>query len=195
MVPFVPALNRPRLFVIDRCMLRTLFVSLMVCFSISSFAADEKFQVSEFSFTKPAAWKLSDLPPGGMRKAQLQITDDKTKQTADVVFFHFGAAQGGDVQANVDRWLGQFQEGRDKINAKVEKGSAGSLKITWVEAEGTYLSGMPGGPKTPMPNSALRGAIIESEQGNVFARLTGPRELVKTSAADFKKMIESAAKK
>ncbi len=130
-----------------------------------------------------------------MRKAQLLITDDKTRQTADVVFFHFGAAQGGDVQANVDRWLGQFQEPRDKINAKVEKGNAGSMKITWVEAEGTYLSGMPGGPKTPMPNSALRGAIIESDQGNVFARLTGPRDLVKNSAADFHKMIESAAKK
>src|SRR5436189_2608481 len=134
MVPFVPALNRPRLFVIDRCMLRTLFVSLMVCFSISSFAADEKFQVSEFTFTKPSSWKSSELPPGGMRKAQLQITDEKAKQTADIVFFHFGAAQGGDVQANVDRWLGQFQEPRDKINAKVEKGNVGSMKITWVEA-------------------------------------------------------------
>ena len=176
-------------------MLPTLFASLMVCFSISSFAADEKFQVSEFTFTKPSSWKASELPPGGMRKAQLLITDEKTKQTADVVFFHFGAAQGGDVQANVDRWLGQFQEPRDKINAKVEKGNAGSMKITWVEAEGTYMSGMPGGPKTPMPNSALRGAIIESDQGNVFARLTGPRDLVKSSAADFKKMIESAAKK
>src|SRR5438132_9114195 len=114
-------------------MLRTLLAGLVICFSISSFAADEKFQVSEFSFTKPASWKLSEVPPGGMRKAQLQITDEKTKQAADVVFFHFGAAQGGDVQANVDRWLGQFQEGRDKINARVEKGKAGSLKITWVE--------------------------------------------------------------
>jgi hypothetical protein len=176
-------------------MIRGFLIALFISVSLSSFAADDKFQVSDFTFTKPASWKSMDLPPGGMRKAQLRISDEKSKQTAEVVFFHFGAAQGGDVQANVDRWLGQFQEGKDKINAKVDKATVGALKITWVEAEGTYMSGMPGGAKTAMPNSGLRGAIIESDQGNVFARLTGPKDLVKNSAAEFKKMIESAGAK
>ncbi len=91
----------------------------------------------------------------------------------------------------MDRWLVQFQEPREKINARVEEATVGKTKITYVQAEGTYSSGMPGGPTTPMTDYALLGAILESEQGNVFVRMTGPKGLVKASVADFKKMIES----
>jgi len=55
------------------------------------------------------------------------------------------------------------------------------------------MSGMPGGPKTPQPNTMLLGAILESAKGNVFVRMTGPARLVKASQAEFKKMIESAS--
>jgi len=54
---------------------------------------------------------------------------------------------------------------------------------------------MPGGSTTPMPGYALVGAILESDNGNVFVRMTGPKELVQSSLMDFKKMIEGAAKK
>jgi hypothetical protein len=51
---------------------------------------------------------------------------------------------------------------------------------------------MPGGPKTPQPDTMLIGAILESEQGNVFVRLTGPLNLAKSSQGAFRKMVESA---
>jgi hypothetical protein len=54
---------------------------------------------------------------------------------------------------------------------------------------------MPGGPRTPQPNYALRGAIIEDEsEGSVFVKMTGPAALVKSANDDFRKMIESALK-
>jgi hypothetical protein len=53
---------------------------------------------------------------------------------------------------------------------------------------------MPGGPQTPLPNHALVGAIIESPQGNVFIRMTGPASLVKSTLNDFKKFVETALK-
>ena len=59
----------------------------------------------------------------------------------------------------MDRWFRQFEEPRDKINAKTEDVTVGKHKVTYVSAEGTYKSGMPGGPQTPMPNYALVGAI------------------------------------
>ena len=98
-------------------------------------------------------------------------------------------------QANVDRWLSQFTEPSDQINAKVEHTTAGKTKLTYVQAEGTFKSGMPGGPTTPKPDYALLGAILESDNGNVFVRMSGPKELVKSSLAEFKKMIESGARK
>ena len=67
--------------------------------------------------------------------------------------------------------------------------------MTYVQAEGTYLSGMPGGPTTPKPDYGLAGAILESPEGNIFVRMTGPRELMKKTFPVFKKMIESASAK
>ena len=101
----------------------------------------------------------------------------------------------GGVQANVDRWLHQFTEPADQIHAKIENVTVGKTKVTYVQAEGTYKDGMPGGAVTPMPDSALIGAILESDNGNVFVRMTGPKTLVKSLTAEFKKMIESGPKK
>src|SRR5690349_18288292 len=151
------------------------------------------FKVSEFTFSRPASWEWVEVA-SPMRKAQLKVVGTKTKASAEVIFFHFGAASGGGTKANVDRWFGQFQEPRDKINAKTEEVTVGKHKITYVQAEGTYKSGMPGGPQTPMPDHALTGAIIEAEQGSVFVRMTGPKALVKESLPDFKKMVEGALK-
>lgn len=63
-----------------------------------------------------------------------------------------------------------------------------------MRAEGTFLSGMPGGERTPQPGYALRGAIIEAAEGDVFVKMTGPAALVKSAEGDFRKLIESALK-
>jgi len=155
--------------------------------------APATFKVSEFTFTRPAHWEWVEST-SQMRKAELKVVDEKTKAKAEVVFYHFGQGGAGGIQANVDRWLGQFVEPRDKINAKTEDVTVGKHKTTYVSAEGTYKSGMPGGPQTPMPNYALLGAIIEASEGNVFVKMTGPKELTRSATADFKKLVESALK-
>lgn len=160
---------------------------------VALFAADAKFKVSEFNFTRPEKWEAVETT-SSMRKAQLKVPGADKKDSAEVVFFHFGPSNGGGVQANVDRWYRQFEGPRDKIGAKSEEVKVGQHKVTYVQAEGTFLSGMPGGPTTPQPNYALRGAIIESSAGDVFVKMTGPAALVKSAEGDFKKMVESALK-
>src|SRR5206468_10200248 len=127
-----------------------------------------------------ADWQWIDTT-SSMRKAQLKITDAEHKESVDVMFFHFGAGGGGGTQANIDRWLAQFQEPKEKIHSKVEEVGVAQRKVTYVQAEGTYLSGMPGGAKTAQPNTMLLGAILQSDEGNVFIRLTGPVKLAKAS--------------
>lgn len=149
------------------------------------------FKVGEFTFTRPADWQWVETT-STMRKAQLKIVGADKKENAEVVFFYFGEGGGGGTQANIDRWLAQFEEPKDKLNSKIEQVTVGQRKVHYVQAQGTYLSGMPGGAKTPQPNSMLIGAIIESEQGNVFIRLTGPLNLAKSSQPAFRKMVEGA---
>jgi len=172
-------------------LLRNVMLGLTLCASMFAAEAPPTFKVSEFTFARPASWEWVETS-SAMRKAQLKVVDSKTKGTADVIFFHFGQGDGGGTKANVERWFGQFKEPRDQIKAKSEETTVGKHKVTYVEAQGTYLSGMPGGAQTPMSDYALEGAIIESDQGSVFVRMTGPKDLVKTSIPDFKKMVESA---
>ncbi|HEY8834545.1 MAG TPA: hypothetical protein VIM09_03100, partial [Chthoniobacterales bacterium] len=93
---------------------------------------------------------------------------------------------------NVTRWFAQFP-GSEK-NRITENVQVGSVKITFAMTEGTFSSGMPGGPTTPMEGYALCGAILESATGNVFIKMTGPNAIVKASTEAFKKMVSEAAK-
>jgi len=174
--------------------LLTLCALLALGFSVSHAAEDHKtFKVADLTFSRPEKWKWVDIQPG-MRAAQLEVKGEDGKNNGEVVFFHFPGGGGG-VQANIDRWLGMFQEGKDKINAKTEKVKKEHGTVTYVQADGTYMSGMPGGPKKPQAETMLQGAIIETPDANVFVRLTGPIALVKAAQADFRKMAESAIEK
>jgi hypothetical protein len=168
-------------------------VSIWFLLAFSSWlqaVAPTAFKAGEFSFKRPPKWEWVEVT-SSMRKAQLRISDPQKKESADIVFFE---GMGGGTKANADRWLSAFQEPKDKIKSKVEEVTAAGRKITFVEAEGTYLSGMPGGAKTPLSNHALLGAIIESSSGDVFIRMTGPVGLVKSSTAEFKKFVEDSVK-
>ncbi len=85
-------------------------------------------------------------------------------------------------------------EPRDEKNTKVEKIKVGSTPVAYVRAEGTYSSGMPGGPKTPLKDHVMLGAIVEGKEGHVFIRYTSPKALAAASEKDFKGMVESALK-
>ena len=117
----------------------------------------EPVKVGAFTFALPDGWKKV-TPSSPMRKAQLEIAQGSDK--AEVTFFQFDAGQGGSAADNVARWFGQFPDSKD--NEKTETTQAGSVKITYVTTEGTFSSGMPGGPTTPMSGYALCGAILES---------------------------------
>jgi hypothetical protein len=149
----------------------------------------ESVKVDGFTFVAPEGWK-SVTPSSPMRKAQLEIARGPEK--AEVTFFDFGAGQGGSAADNVARWYAQFP-GTEK-NRITENVQIGLVKITFAMTDGTFSSGMPGGPTTPMPGYALCGAIMETAEGSVFIKMTGPEAVVKASTEAFKKMVSDAAK-
>ena len=164
-----------------------LFVFIAV--ALPGLVRAETVKVEAFTFAVPEGWR-SVTPSSPMRKAQLEIARGPEK--AEVTFFHFGADQGGTAEENVARWYAQFP-GSEK-NRITEHAQVGPVKITFAMTEGTFSSGMPGGPTTPMEGYALCGAILESASGNVFVKMTGPNTVVKVSTEAFKKMIADAAK-
>ena len=164
-------------------------VAALVALAIPLQGRAETVKIEAFTFAMPEGWR-SVTPSSPMRKAQLEIARGPEK--AEVTFFYFGADQGGSAADNISRWYAQFPGGeKNRITENVQ---AGSVKITFAMTEGTFSSGMPGGPTTPMEGYALCGAILESASGNVFVKMTGPNAVVKASTDAFKKMVLEAAK-
>src|SRR5689334_18854706 len=100
---------------------RSLIAAFSTLFALAVFAADapKTFSVSDFTFTRPSAWEwVPSTSP--MRKAELKVESKDKKEKAEVIFFHFGESNGGGTQANVERWLSQFKEPKDKLNSKVD---------------------------------------------------------------------------
>ena len=144
------------------------------------------------SWTNPATWKPDAARP--MRIATYLIAPAKgDSDSAECGVFYFGEGQGGSVDANIDRWVGQFEGAKAPVRKK-EK--LAGFDVTTVEVDGTFASSMGGpmGPKTPKAGFKLLGAIVEGPKGNVFFKLTGPAKTVEASRADFMKMLKSATK-
>lgn len=147
------------------------------------------FEVGAFKFNRPSDWQWVPVS-SPMRKAQLSVPGKDGAKPAEITFFHFGPSAGG-VEANTKRWLGQFQskDGAEKVETK----DIGTTKVTFVSTEGTYSSGMPGGPTTPMEGFALLGAILDHTDGPVFVKMTGPASVVQEARAKFTDFVSAAA--
>lgn len=173
--------------------MKLLSIAVGLLFTASVYAEDPAtFSVGAFAFERPASWEWVPVN-SPMRKAQLKVPGKEGSAAAEITFFHFGTGQGGDVQSNAQRWLRQFQskEGAGKIDWQEMNGT----RVAIVTTEGTFQSGMPGGPTTPLPDQALVGAILVNDQGNVFVKMTGPAEVVKAAQPQFMEFLKSATAK
>lgn len=143
------------------------------------------FAIGGVAFTVPEGWKR--VPPANqMRLAELQVPDPSGDITrACTVAF---STAGGDIQSNITRWAGQMHEGPGKIpQPQATTRQVAGFPITAVELSGTF-SGM--GEISPRPDWMLRGAIIETPEGLLFIKMTGPAETMKPAAEGWNALID-----
>lgn len=137
---------------------------------------------------------LTPVPPASsMRAAEYQV---KGEGAADAVLtvFYFGAGQGGSVDANLERWIGQFQQpdGSDnKQAAKLSDQEVAGLPVKRLDLRGTYQGGMGPMQGGGQPETGYRvlGAIVTGQQGPVFFKLLGPEATVGSAESAFNAMI------
>jgi hypothetical protein len=170
------------------CVRHSLFVLFLGLVSVGLLAES----AAGLRWTAPAGWKTEAAQP--MRAATYSVAPaagDKAGGECGVYFF--GAGQGGSVEANLDRWKGQFRtpDGKPAV-AQVAKRTTGGLTITTIDVSGDY-SGM-GGPLAAgraVPGYRLLGAIVEGRGGNVFVKFTGPAKTIAANAPKFQQLLTS----
>ena len=176
--------------------MRALRVGLLLALSACLAPAEEtaNFTAGDFKFAVPPGWN-SVTPSSPMRKAEIYVPGPEGTGKAGeaiITVFHFGPGQGGTVQQNVDRWFGQFDGDNEAKGAATAKETIGTVPVTFARARGTFQSGMPGQPTTPLEGQALLGAILESPNGDVYVKMTGPAPTVEKAEPAFVQMIRAA---
>jgi len=151
------------------------FLAVSTCFAADSGAG--------IRWTAPSGWKAEAERP--MRLGTYTVAPG-----AECAVYFFGSGQGGSVDANVDRWVGQFVQADGKPSksmAKIAKKTIHGWPVTTVDVSGAY-TGMGG---ASMSDYRILAAIIEGPQGSVFFKFTGPAKTVAWNQAAFDKMLAS----
>jgi hypothetical protein len=145
------------------------------------------------TFEAPASWK-SARPSSSMRRAQLAIPAvEGDKEDGECVLFAFPGGAGS-VEANIERWAGQFRtESGKPPKAEVTKAKGKNTEVTIVNLAGRYVAPIaPGNPETvDKPGFMLVGAIVETPEISYFLKVTGPEKTMKAAKADFDALIAS----
>lgn len=155
-------------------------------------SADGAYQttISGFEFTVPAGWREAELRPEQQGFIDARYEIPAAGEEVGLTF----TTSGGGVQANVDRWIGQFTlpEGVEPV---IETLTVDGIAVTWVELRGTFDAGAGrpfGGGDPPKENWMMIGVAYEGQPQQFFIKLTGPSAVVEGLKADFRGMVESA---
>jgi hypothetical protein len=142
----------------------------------------------DYKATAPASW-VSRPPTSTSRLAQFIVPGS---DSAEVVVFFFGASMGGNVDANLTRWHGQFTAGDAKpAYERVTRDSSGAFPLTIAEYSGTYRRGIGmGSADSVRTGQTLIATIVETPRGAMFIQLFGPSARVAAERDTFLKFVK-----
>ena len=122
-------------------------------------------EVGGVKFDDPVGWTSAPKP---MRSANYTIPAAAgDRQNGEMAVYYFGPGQGGGVEANLRRWLGQFVSAdgspMDAADADRSDEQAGGMQVTVLDVTGTYLfKPFPMAPQaTPMPGYRMLAVIVQ----------------------------------
>jgi hypothetical protein len=154
-------------------------------------------EAAGLSWTAPSGWTVGEERP--MRIVTYKIPAVKgDTEGGELAVFYFGQGAGGGVDANIKRWVAQFQRADGtsaEKDAKTQQEKLSGFPVTTVDVKGTYNGGAMMGPPTPKPGFRLLGAIVEGPEGAIFFKLTGPEKTVAGAEKPFRKLLEGMKKK
>jgi len=147
------------------------------------------------TFTAPPTWKVKTLT-SMMRVGEFELPRETgDAEDASLVVYFFGGT-GGTVQANLDRWFGQFTQpdGRQtKDVATTLARQINGLAVTQFDASGTYVAEVtPGSPERfNKPGFRMRAAVVQTQGGPYFIKLVGPAKTIAKWDKDFEAFLQT----
>jgi gluconolactonase len=162
-------------------------LGLLVGFAVLPLAAQEpgakvetrKVEVKDVTLEVPANWKQTEPtgPAARLRLTQFEIPPaEGDDEPVLLVVSSFGGGGGG-LEANLPRWLGEFEaEGR---TYKAAKGTSPQGDYAVVDVSGTHVGPPFSRRAQPLENARLLAMVLEvKEKGNYFLKVSGPEKTI-----------------
>jgi hypothetical protein len=154
---------------------------------------DGRVVLGPLSGAVPKDWQEHPTT-SGMRVGQWTVAGKEGE--AELVVYYFGAGGAGGVDANLDRWINQFEQpdgSPSKNKSKTEKKTVNGMPTTLVEVTGKYVASMTPGAteKNDKPGSMLLGAILETAAGPYYFKMVGPQGTMTAARKSFHDFIAS----
>jgi hypothetical protein len=177
-------------------------VGLLLSLSVIAYAEEatkeaaptptEKVKIGPVHYLVPKTWKRQ-APSNSMRAAQFGIPlAEGDAGKFELTVFYFGPDQGGSVEQNIQRWLGQFKplEGKEKV----DKFKVGDIDVTVLDASGTYdFKPFPAAPQGElMKDWRMLASVVETvNEGPYFFRMVGPAKTIAAQEEVFRNMMKT----
>jgi hypothetical protein len=140
----------------------------------------------------PQGWTVR-APATTTRLAQYLTPASGGAPAAEVVVYFFGKSAGGTIEANLDRWRGQFSmPDGSKVPETVVRDSIAAgpsrafIPVTIAEYRGTYQRGIgAGSPDSVKTGQTLVSAIVQTPRGTLTIQLFGASATVAEQRQPF----------
>jgi hypothetical protein len=146
--------------------------------------------------TAPDGWKIRPAT-SSMRVAEFILPRaDGDTEDGDVVVYYFGASQGGDVEANITRWVGQMTQPDGRASKDLARRGAqtiNGLAVTTLEITGTYIAEMRPGATEHFnkPGFRMRTAVVKTPRGPYFVKMLGPDKTITKWGPSFAEFLRT----
>lgn len=139
----------------------------------------------------PAGWVSQRSAP--FRVVTYSVPAVPGSEKPECIVYFFGPGQGGSVEANLDRWKGQFSQNGKPAEAKVAHRTVHGVRVTTIDLTGTYTAtgGQVKEGQGPLPKYRMLAAIAEGAGGNIFIRFIGPEKTVTAGLAKYEQLLAS----
>ena len=145
----------------------------------------------------PTGWE-SAKPSSSMRIAEFHMAGARPQDKAATLAVFAGKM--GSVEANVNRWFGQFspaEDGQQGQRGRRWEKRVDGMDVVLVDISGTFAPNMGMNQQTTTPpaeNYRMLGAIVDFGPTFFYFKLTGPQDTVALWAASFDGFINGIKK-
>ena len=156
----------------------------------SSYVLADDVELGGMKSPIPKGWKQEE-PSSNMRLTQFKLPKaEGDKEDAELIIFFFKGGSGS-ADDNLKRQLAKFKpaEGKDKVEAKVEKIKVGKIEAPYQDITGTYLKKDrpfdPAAKAVEKANFRQLYVVLITDSGDFYPTLVGPAKTVEKHKKDF----------